>query len=82
MMVNRTHVVVTHQLSIIQKVDSIVVINNGKVVKHGSHNGLICFVYFIMYGMMVVALTPGIKLPPSSCHSSLVFEICSLVFSS
>ncbi|KAM3696514.1 hypothetical protein ACJW31_06G044500 [Castanea mollissima] len=41
MMVGRTCVVVAHQLSTIQKADSISVVKNGKVVEQGSHNDLV-----------------------------------------
>lgn len=41
MMVGITCVVVAHQLSTIQKSDTIVVIKDGKVAEHGSHSDLL-----------------------------------------
>ncbi|CAN6691266.1 unnamed protein product [Malus baccata var. baccata] len=41
MMASRTCIVIAHQLSTIQKVNSIAVIQNGKVAEQGSHNKLI-----------------------------------------
>ena len=40
-MLNRTSIIVAHRLSTIQKADKIVVLENGKIVQTGTHNGLL-----------------------------------------
>jgi ATP-binding cassette subfamily B multidrug efflux pump len=40
-MKNKTSIVITHRLSTIQKMDRIVVLENGKVVEEGSHASLV-----------------------------------------
>lgn len=41
LMQNKTAIVVAHRLSTIQKMDRIIVLDNGKIIEEGSHNELI-----------------------------------------
>ena len=41
MMQNRTSIVIAHRLSTIQKVDKIVVMQNGQIAEQGSHDELL-----------------------------------------
>ena len=40
LMVGRTSLVIAHRLSTIQKADKIIVIDNGKIIEHGTHKSL------------------------------------------
>jgi ABC-type multidrug transport system fused ATPase/permease subunit len=40
-MKDKTAVVIAHRLSTIQRMDRIVVINEGKIIEEGSHRGLL-----------------------------------------
>lgn len=41
LMQNKTAIVIAHRLSTIQKMDRIIVIDNGKIIEEGSHNDLL-----------------------------------------
>jgi len=41
LMMNRTTIVIAHRLSTIQKMDRIIVIDQGKIIEEGSHNDLL-----------------------------------------
>ena len=41
LMQGRTTIVIAHRLSTIQKMDRIIVVDNGKIIEEGSHNDLL-----------------------------------------
>ena len=47
LMKNRTSLVIAHRLSTIQKVDLIVVVNNGKILESGTHKELIAKKFYL-----------------------------------
>ena len=41
LMLGRTAIVIAHRLSTVRRMDSLVVLDHGRIVEHGSHDGLL-----------------------------------------
>jgi ABC-type multidrug transport system fused ATPase/permease subunit len=55
---NRTTIIIAHRLSTLRDVDSLIVIENGKMTESGTHSELIAKkgAYFNLYSMQAKAL--------------------------